>query len=266
METADLYVDIGNTAVDFVLVDGHAISSRKVDVNGGHEIELAVRSLKEGHSKVQAFLSSVNKTGTEHVLKSLEWNHLSYEVLSLERMSSYAKEAGYDFPNLSFLGQDLFCDVVSRPSSSGLIVLDLGTATKILACDPKGRFLGGFIMPGIPSFPVMLYQDTDLLGKNPLLLKPRDLAYETQECVSSGALNGTASALSGMVAKIRKEYALPQAKALLTGGNASYVEPLLPGFGLSGVEGDRNLVQEGLARIFRTGDADRLSEPLPSRE
>ncbi|MFA6587054.1 MAG: type III pantothenate kinase [Bacilli bacterium] len=257
-----LFADIGNTAMDLALFSPKTgkKESLKIDATGKTEIALSLRSLLTRYPDLHAYVSSVNKPGLDRFLSELEWDSVPFDILDQKKREEYAKKEGYDFPNIGILGADLFCETIARDPKDGLIILDLGTATKITVLTSQKVFLGGMIMPGIPSFPFMLFKDTDLLGRNPLLENPKVIAYSTRECISSGAINGTAAALAGMVKKIKEEQDMPSCRIVLTGGNAPFVKDVLPSFGLSGFEKDKFIVNEGLAKAFGYPDYLLLKE------
>ena len=105
------------------------------------------------------------------------------------------------------------------------IVVDFGTATKILAVDRDGLFLGGSILPGIPSFPKVLFQKADLLPDMSLTDENVPLlSLKTEECIASGAIHGTTFLVEGYLKRLQQRKGLEGAQVLFTGGNFHYVE------------------------------------------
>lgn len=98
-----------------------------------------------------------------------------------------------------------------------VIVVDMGTATKIEAIDERGVFLGGVIAPGLGVSMESLTSRAARLFAVPLTLPNRAIGRNTTEAVQSGVVAGHLAMIDGMVRRVRDE--LGDAKhVLLTGG------------------------------------------------
>lgn len=258
MKDGFLLSDIGNSTLDFLFVRNGVKKREKLHL--GEEEKL--RSFLVANKPEETYISSVDKKGLAFLQKELEIEKIPYSLLTPEKMKEVSLREKLTVTNTDFLGSDLFCDILSRPNKNGLILLDLGTATKVLFLDTEGLFHGASILPGIALFAKSLDLSTDLLEDYGLEKRPPLVSLETKECISSGAINGQASLLSGMVKKIKEEYKAEEAEVLLTGGNAYLVKEILPNFGLKDFEADENLVLEGLARCFSYEDYLKLKKPL----
>ncbi len=240
-----LFCDVGNTAIDLLLkcADGH-----RVDHFFPCEKDRMAAFLKGLEGKSTAYVSSVSSKNLSALEEVLLFRGFSVVRLDKEQMRLSANREGLAIGNLDILGQDLFCDILAAGKNS--IVADFGTATKILAVDKEGLFLGGSILPGIPAFPKILFQETDLLPD--FLLKGEDtplLSLKTKECIASGAIHGTAFLIEGYLAELAKRKGLEGARILFTGGNFPYVEKALS------KRGDyiRELSLTGLKKAFQVG-------------
>lgn len=214
-----LYCDVGNTAID-MLVEG---KEEKWDHFYPLDKERMLSFLDKSQGKKTAYVSCVsykNLVELEEVLLPLGF---SLVRLTRERMHLLARRNDLSIGNLDILGEDLFCDILQAGRNS--IVVDFGTATKILAVDRDGLFLGGSILPGIPSFPKVLFQKADLLPDMSLTDENVPLlSLKTEECIASGAIHGTTFLVEGYLKRLQQRKGLEGAQVLFTGGNFHYVE------------------------------------------
>lgn len=245
-----LFIDIGNTAIDILLTDFVFKKQEKMPILDKDKIRKTIVEFEKDHKIEGAYIASVNKGCQAFVSRLFDSLAISTHFLDGDTMLSFCKDKGYTVDNTSYLGADLFCGIIAHEEKNGLLILDVGTATKILFLDKDKVFHGACILPGLFSFPEILYQDTSLLGKNPLLDNPPLVSLDTKECISSGAINGQAALLASMSKEILKQYHSEQSQIYLTGGNCSRIETQLHRFGLSNYILDKNLVLKGLARSF----------------
>lgn len=127
-----------------------------------------------------------------------------------------------------------------------LLIADFGTATTFDVISQEGRFLGGWILPGLTTsaqavaakaeglFEVELARPQGLLGKN------------TQEALQSGIILGNAMMADRLAVKIAQELG-SQVTCLLTGGLGRWIFPHSEAF----PHWDEDLTHKALARIFR---------------
>ena len=140
------------------------------------------------------------------------------------------------------LGADMAAVAVGAKERYPLpaIVIDLGTATKILAVDKTGAFIGGIIAPGVrkPAGPAPVGVTGDPIKKV--------IGTNTIDCMRSGLLNGTAFMLDGMIESFEREIG-EKCTVIATGGYSSVIKPLCKtDFTL-----DENLILEGLLEIYK---------------
>ncbi len=220
---AILYADIGNSTIDFLLLNQNEYSIEKVDTRSRKNIFAFVEKQK---NLSEAYVSSVNYAGLLNLKDALNTYFPScvLHTLDADTMMKYAKDNDIKVDNIDILGSDLFCDIVKNSHSKGMIVIDLGTASKILYLDKDSYFRGCQIFPGLASFPEILHSKTDLLKNSPILTNPPLVSLKTEECISSGVINGVSSLISGMVKAIKTEYKNPESEVVLTGGNAYLIK------------------------------------------
>lgn len=120
-----------------------------------------------------------------------------------------------------------------------VIIIDMGTASKISVVGENHTFLGGVIQPGVGQMANILSQNIDHLPHIDLVVPDQLLGRNTIECIQSGILHGAFLGLIEMAKKIEKELDGP-AKILLTGGYINLYDDKY------GLEFSPNLINEGL--------------------
>lgn len=124
------------------------------------------------------------------------------------------------------LGADLCCAGVAVKEYYPLpcIIIDLGTATKVLAVNDKGDFLGGAIAVGVKMALDALSANTAAL---PLISTGRvekAIGTNTVDCMRSGAILGMACMLDGFIERFEAEIG-PAASIVATGGLSGLIAP-----------------------------------------
>lgn len=223
MNNCHLFLDIGNTAIDCLYINSNESSGKYEKYPLLKKDTLRGSILKHYNEEpFDVYISSVNLKASAFIRSILDDSQIKYYFLDSRKMVEFSNKYGYTISNISFLGSDLFCDIIAEKNDSGLIIIDLGTATKVLYLDQNNVFHGCSILPGIMSFPKALFNDTSLLGDYPLIENPPIVSLETEECISSGAIYGTCYAVTGLVLKLLEKNA--DAKIYLTGGNSYLIE------------------------------------------
>jgi type III pantothenate kinase len=106
----------------------------------------------------------------------------------------------------------------------GIIVVDLGTATKLDCVSPGGELLGGVIAPGVQIGLEALILRGAKLPHTPLAAPPTAIGRNTLHCIQSGVVYGHAALVDGLVDRLRGELGF-EADVLATGGLAAVVAP-----------------------------------------
>ncbi|MEG0750506.1 MAG: type III pantothenate kinase [Oscillospiraceae bacterium] len=124
------------------------------------------------------------------------------------------------------LGCDLLATAVAAKAKYPLplIVIDMGTATKLTVISHDGAFLGGAILPGLRIATEALVANTSLLPGVSFKAPLHTIGSNTTDCMMSGAVFGTASLLDGMFERMCVELG-ECATAVITGGLADIVAP-----------------------------------------
>lgn len=127
-----------------------------------------------------------------------------------------------------------------------LILLDFGTATTMEVIDRTNTYIGGCIIPGIRTSLDGLISKTAQLPNISLKAPDKFIGTNTESCLRSGILYGTAAMVDGMTDRARQELG-EQAVIVATGGLASLIIPLCRNTILL----EDNLLLMGLTEIYR---------------
>jgi type III pantothenate kinase len=97
----------------------------------------------------------------------------------------------------------------------------MGTATTASVIDRKGRYIGGFISPGVRISRDAAASGTAQLPRVGLEVPETVIGRNTVHCLQSGAIYGTAGLLDGMIDRIIEELGEPAEEVTIvaTGGS-----------------------------------------------
>ena len=145
------------------------------------------------------------------------------------------------------VGADLICASVAayEKKKTSAIIIDMGTATKMMLIDEKGAFAGVSIIPGVQLAAKALTQGTAQLPQISLEAPPSVIGRNTTDCMKSGIIFGNASMVDGMIERIKSELSYSPA-LIATGGLARDIIPHC----IHKIEIDDCLVLDGLKLIY----------------
>lgn len=126
-----------------------------------------------------------------------------------------------------------------------LVVVDMGTATTIVAIDSEGSYLGGAIIPGIKLSYSALSSGTSLLPNIAIEAPKKCIGTNTVDSMKSGAVYGTAALIDGMIDRMETELG-EQVTVVATGGLAGTVVP----YCRRRIEYEPALLLKGLAILY----------------
>ena len=161
-------------------------------------------------------------------------------------------------PDPHAVGKDRIVDAAYAAANFPLpvITVDLGTATTFNVVDENRVFRGGVICPGLSTglrcaqLPqVHLSSPKNAIGTN------------TESCMLSGSVLGTAVLLDGIAARIEEELGRP-ATLVVTGGLAKYVTPLCR----HPLTYDPELLLKGLALLYQLNAPQQHHHPAGGRK
>lgn len=148
----------------------------------------------------------------------------------------------------SSVGADLICGCVATHHIYGSpsLIIDMGTATKIMVVDKNGTFTGASIIPGVNIALKTLAQETAQLPQISLEPPKSVIGKNTADCMRSGAVFGNASMIDGMIDRFNEEMGenLP---VYATGGIAPTVIPYCK----HEITLNENLILEGLNILYK---------------
>lgn len=244
-----LFADIGNSTIDVLLTDFDSFVFKKIPIS---KKSVDLSAFKKDMANIKnAYVSSVNSDGLTTLKNMLaaESPKADIKVIGKDDMVVFSEKNHYTVTNTDYLGTDLFCDIISKKNTAGEIIIDLGTASKILFIDQDSHFHGCQIFPGIATFPETLNSKAELLNDSTIIASPPLVSLKTEECISSGVINGTSSLIASMIEAIIKEYDCPECDIYITGGNADLITSTLPKFSSRKVKHDPYHVIKGLIRL-----------------
>ena len=145
------------------------------------------------------------------------------------------------------VGADLICACVAAHHIYGSpsLIIDMGTATKMMILDQSGAFIGVTIAPGVDISLKALTGGTAQLPQIDLSAPPVLMGKNTMECMRSGVIFGNASMLDGMIDRFEKEMGTTLT-LVATGGLSNRIIPHCN----HKITIDDSLVLEGLRLLY----------------
>lgn len=126
----------------------------------------------------------------------------------------------------SSVGSDLICSCVAANTlySAPALIIDIGTATKMIVTNKNGAFIGVSIIPGVMMGLNALSDGTAQLPKVSLEAPATVIGKNTIDCMKSGVIFGNASMIDGMIDRINREVG-EELPVLVTGGYSTVIAP-----------------------------------------
>ena len=168
--------------------------------------------------------------------------------------------------NPATMGSDLVVGAAAALAihAPPLIIIDMGTATKITAVDEQStattmtvidreaRVLGGAIIPGVGISLEALANGTSQLPHISLDAPKKCISTDTVEAMRSGSVFGTAAMLDGMIERMEAELGEPAA-VIATGGLGGCIIP----YCRREITYDKNLLLNGLWALYQKNKRKR---------
>jgi len=157
-------------------------------------------------------------------------------------------------PHPESVGKDRLVDAAYAAEHFPLpvVTVDMGTATTFNVVDEQRVFRGGIICPGLSTGLRALGDRCAQLPQVRLGIPESAIGTDTQSCMLSGSVLGTAVLIDGLVQRVEQELGRP-VSLVVTGGLARYVTPLCR----HELTYDPELLMKGLALLYR------LNAPQP---
>lgn len=222
-------IDIGNTSVGFgfykqnELVKTASIYPEDFtnDFSYANYLNNLLNELKVNKNSIENILySSVVPNVDNELIPILK------EIFNLEpiRIKSLPIDIRIDGIDVSEVGDDLICDLIGAKKlfNYPTIVIDLGTASKILLIDKEGKFDSCLIIPGLSMSIASLSSKAALLPTIDLKAPESILAHNTVDAMNAGIILGHAEMIMGLCHRLEKEIGYKCHK-VLTGGSAKFL-------------------------------------------
>lgn len=150
--------------------------------------------------------------------------------------------------NPSQVGADLICACVAAHKlyEAPVLIVDMGTATKLMVVDENACFKGVSIIPGVELSLKALAGGTAQLPQISLDAPEKVLGKNTVDCMRSGIVYGNASMIDGMIDRCIEEIG-KKPYLVATGGVAEYIIP----YCRHDIKLDGNLILNGLYIIYK---------------
>lgn len=233
-----LCVDVGNTTIRFGFYNKFDTLDHQItltsDVNKMEDEYLASIDFLCRQRNIPSYdvkyimYSSVVPTLNRKLNNALGKIFYNAKIFTLNAKKTTELVMNVDNP--SEVGSDLLADLVAAKDKYlvPLVVIDFGTATKLLVLDKVGIFQSALIMPGIKVAADSLFDKAALLPEvdlsNPSKLMD---SKNTSECIKNGVVYSHVYAVTGLCEKLEEEIGY-KLKKIYTGGAAPTLSSLLP--------------------------------------
>ena len=153
------------------------------------------------------------------------------------------------------LGADLVANAVAalEKYAPPIIMIDMGTATTISYISAKRSYEGGLMFPGVRLSLDALSDHTAQLPDISLQHPKQLIGKNTEDCMRSGIVYGTAGMLDGIIDRIREMLPGEQPTIVATGSNA----PVIVRYCRNKVYYDKYLLMNGLWAIYQKNEPQK---------
>lgn len=227
-------VDVGNTTIGIAFYKNEKLYKKLVqntDSNRTEDeyiviIETAIKSLEINVEEVERIIYSSVVPSINRHFKDALIKVLKKEIVVVGPGIKTGLVLKVDNPNE--IGSDLIADLVGAKEKYGYptLIVDLGTASKILLLDKAGAFISCLIMPGLSLSANSLTNKAALLPEVSLEAPKSILAKNTIEAMNGGIVLGHAEMIDGLLNRYEKEIGY-KCKHILTGGSAIYLKDIM---------------------------------------
>lgn len=244
-------IDVGNTNVKFGIHDGQqwthvwrvqTVADRMADEYAAYFRQFFEDSGLDITQLKRSVVSSVVPKLTPGMIQLAE-RYVPRKPVVLQYGVSLGINILTDFPHQ--VGADLIADAVAAYDyfKANCIVVDFGTATKFIAINAQGDFLGVAISAGLHATVDSLVSKAAKLPYVDLVPPPSVIGRNTIHSMQAGLVVGYVAMTEGLIDRVKAE--LGEAKVVATGGLVSLVAPLTNRFDVV----DPNLTLEGLRLV-----------------
>ncbi|NJD57664.1 MAG: type III pantothenate kinase [Nitrospirae bacterium] len=226
--------DIGNSSITIGYFTAQGLIVQRIPT-------LPIRNSEQYRAVLHAFIkeNNIEKGEGASIISSVVSSHTGIFVDAVEGLPGQGKGTsllvthllsgiGFRIPHPDKLGTDRIANAVAAFSlvRRPVAVADFGTATTLTVVDGNGDVMGGAIMPGISLMNEALGTRTAKLTKVGLRAPDAALGVDTDGCILSGLVFGTAGAVQRILAEIENETSTSY-EMILTGGQCELIGPFI---------------------------------------
>lgn len=148
----------------------------------------------------------------------------------------------------SQVGADIVADAVSALEKfpAPIMTIDMGTATTIGVISEGRTYEGGLLLPGVNVSLEALSRRAAQLPDISLQYPKTLIGKNTEDCMRSGIVYGTAGMIDGLIERIQEQFGEKKLSVVATGGNA----PVIVKYCRNEVVYDKYLLMDGLWTIY----------------
>ncbi|MCR5184598.1 MAG: type III pantothenate kinase [Bacilli bacterium] len=226
-------IDVGNTTTAIgIYQDDKLIHRTSYNTDAKRTEDEYVNLFQNAFENMKVSFGSIERIIFSSVVPSLNRPLMSalkslihVEILTISPGIKTNLILKVDNPNE--IGNDLIADLVSTKEKYGYpaLIIDLGTASKILLLDKNGAFTSCLIMPGLSLSAESLTKKAALLPEVSLEAPKTVLAKNTIHAMNAGIVYGHADMIMGLINRYEKEIGYP-CKHILTGGASIYLRDI----------------------------------------
>lgn len=153
------------------------------------------------------------------------------------------------------MGADIVADAVAAMEKypAPIITIDMGTATTIGVISEGRNYEGGLLLPGVNVSLEALSRRAAQLPDISLQYPKALIGKNTEDCMRSGIVYGTASMIDGIIDRIREQFDGREISVVATGGNA----PVIVKYCKNKIVYDKYLLMEGLYQIYQKNKPEK---------
>ena len=218
-------IDIGNSNIVFAFAEDdikQTYRHKTVKEKTSDELYLLYKPMFDLYKIDDVIISSVVPVLTSAFVKMFK-KFLGITAKALGPGIKTGIQLKVDDPKT--VGADLICDCAGAMKiANEAIIIDLGTATKYIYCK-DGVFYGCAIAPGVSISLNALVHNADLLHSIELTAPKKVIGTSTNTSMLSGVIFSSASAVDGMINRIKKEVGKDNITVIATGGLSKVIIP-----------------------------------------
>lgn len=210
-----LCLDVGNTHIVGGLFEGKQLKLRfryaTAQIGTADQFGLFLRGVLDTHGLTPAQIEAV---ALSSVVPACNYTIRHAITQYLQKAEFFVLQAGVKtginikYKNPSEVGADLIAGAIGAVDAFGgknIVIVDLGTATTLVAVSKKNDFLGGVIMPGMRLAMESLRSNTAKLMEVDIEAPDTYLGQSTRECIQRGLYFGHLGAMREIIAGYRAE-------------------------------------------------------------